>query len=281
MSEKPLTISELRLESYVAGELSSVEARRIENAALADEGLAARIAAIRASNEEILSAYPPETMAGRIDARRIEAKPIEAKRMDQANRQMPKAGASRKSTFIWALPAAAALAIGIGLVFAVGSGRFAAQSGLESTRMKGGSPHLLVYRKAASGAELLADGAQAKKKDLLQIGYYAGSEGYGAIFSIDGRGTLTFHLPEGPASGSAPSIDTIGESLLASAYELDDAPYYERFFFVFSAKPFALSEVEAVASALAADPRSAQTAAPSFPPGLAWTSFIIIKGSPR
>jgi hypothetical protein len=71
---------------------------------------------------------------------------------------------------------------------------------------------------------------------VLRIGYRAGGRGYGLILSIDGRGVVTRHLP---ASGDrAATLQQTGMTLLDSAYELDDAPRWERFYFVTGESPF-------------------------------------------
>ena len=260
MSLETPRISELHLERFFAGELSPAEAEKIERAAASDPELAARLEAIGTSNEDILAAYPPATMAPRIEARA--------------------AAAVRRPSPLWILPAAAILAIGLGIGVVGHTGLFSGSPGLDDTRAKGASLHLSLFRKTASGAEELADGATVHASDLLQVGYYSGAKGYGAIFSIDGRGTLTFHLPAGYAGGPgrAPAIETTGEALLPSAYELDDAPRFERFFFVFSEKPFGLQELEKAALNLAADPPGAESGKPALAGGLTWCSTIVSKG---
>jgi hypothetical protein len=153
----------------------------------------------------------------------------------------------------------------------------------DDTRAKGDAFHLSLFRKTGTGVERLADGATAHARDLVQVGYSAGAGGFGAIFSIDGRGTVTYHLPEGYSGGSraAPDVDGKGEAVLPSAYELDDAPRFERFFFVYSAKPFGLEELDRSARSLAADPRSAETGRPRLPAGSSLSSLILRKGASR
>jgi hypothetical protein len=48
--------------------------------------------------------------------------------------------------------------------------------------------------------------------------------------SIDGRGAVTMHLP--PAGTHAAALKNEPTVLLDQAYELDDAPRWERFYFV-------------------------------------------------
>lgn len=89
---------------------------------------------------------------------------------------------------------------------------------------------------------------------MLQLSYTAGDAKYGVIFSVDGRGSITWHLPAGYRGGSraAPALDAQGQVVLPSAYELDDAPGFERFFLVYSSVPFDVSDVERAARTLLA-----------------------------
>jgi hypothetical protein len=148
----------------------------------------------------------------------------------------------------------------------------------DDTRLKGVAPHLLVFRKTQAGAEELRPGAVARRGDVLQLSYAAGDAKYGVIFSMDGRGTITWHVPAGYAGGprSAPPLDPKGPVVLPSAYELDDAPGFERFFLVYAARPFDVSEVERVARALA--PRTpGDLGVLTLPRGLGQFSLLVKK----
>ena len=108
-------------------------------------------------------------------------------------------------------------------------------------RVKGdeGGPRLSIFRKLASGPERLKDGAAARGGDLVQIAYRSGGLAYGAILSVDGRGAVTRHLP---ASGEK-AVPLAPRDTLDFAYELDDAPRWERFFLVAGERRFGLEEV--------------------------------------
>jgi len=110
------------------------------------------------------------------------------------------------------------------------------------TRIKGGEqePRLLVFRKLGSGAERLQDGALARNGDLVQLAYRSGGLQYGAILSVDGRGTVTQHLP---ATG-AEAVPLAAQDTLDVAYELDDAPRWERFYLVAADRRFGLAAVK-------------------------------------
>ncbi|MBN1838324.1 MAG: hypothetical protein JW820_20865, partial [Spirochaetales bacterium] len=108
-----------------------------------------------------------------------------------------------------------------------------------------------------------------------QLGYVAAARAYGVILSIDGRGVVTLHFPVG--STGAGELEREGESLLPFAYELDDAPGFERFFFVTGPEPFAVDSVLEAAERLAADPEQARQAPLILPGELEQVSMMLKK----
>jgi len=107
--------------------------------------------------------------------------------------------------------------------------------------IKGLEPSLTIYRRTPNGSETLADGASAHGGDLLRVGYVSAGRRYGVILSIDGRGVVTLHLP---TTGDVAAGLRAGEVvLLDQAYELDDAPAWERFYFVTADQPFAVETI--------------------------------------
>ena len=248
-------ISDLTLEQYNLGELRPSEERRVRQLLERDGDLRSRLAEIQRSDQEIPERYPAERVVPLIRERvlRQETDAASATLAASGNpggaRRVGSSTVSRwrLPTLAWAIPVAAVVLVLLSLPI------FLRPS--DQTRLKGATPHLVVFRKTLSGgAEELAPGAAAKKGDVLQLGYVAADAKYGVIFSVDGRGTLTWHLPSGYRGGemSAPALDPHGPSLLPSAYELDDAPGFERFFLVYSARPFKVADVYRVARALAA-----------------------------
>jgi hypothetical protein len=107
--------------------------------------------------------------------------------------------------------------------------------------IKGLEPSLTIYRRTLNGSETLADGASAHGGDLLRVGYVSAGQRYGVILSIDGRGVVTLHLP---TTGRVAASLRAGEVvLLDQAYELDDAPAWEGFYFVTADQPFAVETI--------------------------------------
>jgi hypothetical protein len=139
-------------------------------------------------------------------------------------------------------------------------------------RSKGGSPALLLFRKADPAAERLDSGAVARADDVVQIVYQSGGHRYGVIVSVDGRGIVTRHLP---SVGDAAVPLAQGATPLDAAYRLDDAPRVERFFFVAADTPFDVPTVVGAARAPRFDPATGERLA--LDPPLVQASFLLRK----
>jgi hypothetical protein len=252
------SLSDLMLEQYNLRELSPREERFVQEELDRDEVLRGRLAAIQRSDDEIRSLYPAERVVPQIRERLLR----EGTEGHKGIRHVP--------TLAWAVPVAA-IALFL-LLFPLVTRQ------PDETRLKGITPQLLVFRKTTAGAEELRPGAVARRGDVLQLSYAAGDAKYGVIFSVDGRGTLTWHVPAGYAGGarSAPSLDPRGPVVLPSAYELDDAPGFERFFLVYASRPFDVSDVELAARALSQHPAPDRDVL-SLPRGLGQFTLLLKK----
>jgi hypothetical protein len=214
-------VPEWLLERLAAGELAPARAEALRQR-LRSECDEHRLSAIESSNAEILAALPPTQVAREIERRAAMANP-----------------SGRRPRLVrpaWATAMVAACAASIAIVAAVY--RSEPYDGIRGPDRK---PTLHIYRQTKSGPDLLAPNAQVRTGDALQIRYLAAGRRYGVIASIDGRGTITFHLPESPGQAAALARD--GERALVHSYELDDSPKYERFLFVASDVPFSTEEV--------------------------------------
>lgn len=237
-------IPELLLERFRLNELPRDEAVRIEQRLKTDADLQERLDALERSDDEIARQYPDDWLAQRVRA----LMPV----VDAADERRP--GGVRRFAIASALAAAALVAI-VALPWG------AVSPAADDNRVKGGTPSLTVYRHTPQGSETLADGARARAGDLLRVGYVSGGRGYGVILSIDGRGIVTLHLP--PDGGRAASLRGGGTILLDNAYELDDAPAWERFYFVTGAQAFDVAPVmDAARRAAAGDRRTAPASLP-------------------
>ena len=277
MMRQPNDISAFALEQYALGELPSEEEARVRAELERDAGLRDRLDAMRESDRQTLASYPVEEMAEAIRGRlRAESSaprgftPGSAR--ERAIRRFP--------PLAFALHIAATVLLFIS--FLVARERIFpsyASTASEVTRLKGVKTHLTVYRKAADGVEELGDGETARQRDVLQISYTAAEARYGVILSLDGRGTVTWHLPGRYAGAAlaAPALSQQGEVILPSAYELDDAPGFERFILVYSSASFDVRTVEQAARALASKPKAADTGSFALPPAMKQFSVVLRK----
>ena len=228
-------VPDVILERYRLGELPADEAARVEHRLRTDEALRRRLDELEVSDREIRRCYPPEWLAEQVRERRRASVP----------------GAPRPApawTRHWPLPAALAAAAVVLLVLAprtfgpplTGTAVSPAAPG-SPDRIKGLEPSLTLYRRTARGSETLADGATVRAGDQIRVGYRAAGRAYGVILSVDGRGAVSIHLAAEDAK-AAPlrSGETV---LLDRAFELDDAPLWERFYLVVAEGPFALAPV--------------------------------------
>jgi hypothetical protein len=256
--------SDLTLERYALRELSPEQLAALDARRETDPALRARLDALHADNAAFLAAHPPQRLVAR-----LLPQPSMAPRMWMAAPMLAAAlglwfvmrPATGEPEGLPALPEAAEVA---------------APAPIEPSRVKGTAPKLRVHRAANGGSQPLADGAAAHRGDVLQLTYTAG-RGYGVILSIDGRGTVTPQL--GAPGAPSPTLDP-GGAALPDAYELDDAPAFERFILVTADAPFAVDPVFAAARSLAADPTRAAQAPLSLPAGLDQSSVIVRKERP-
>lgn len=253
----PEPIDDLLLERFALGELPEAQAEALRRAIDADPSLRARLDELRASSAAILERYPARELAGRIEERAARA----ARRAQRT---------STHRSWLLVVPAlAAASLVGIALVGEQGG----LDPGVEITRPKGNGPKLAIHRKHGEASEQLRSGAPARAGDTLQVSYLAGGRRFGVIVSIDGRGDATLHFPAQP--GGSTALQAEREAALPAAFELDDAPHFERFFFVTGDEPLDAARVLQSARVLA---RSREAAAAPLPVDAAeQVSFMIRK----
>jgi hypothetical protein len=266
MQHDKKTVPDWLLERLALGELDADTAADVRRR-LAAEGRSVDdvMAAVAASNRDILADHG--------------ATPTVAAIRQRAARAAAAERPARKSTFfLFGAPLALA---GMAAVLLVARpwhhGTFHDELG-ESIFIKDGDQslgRLYVYRHRANGDQRLTDGARAARGDLVQLAYGSGAGGYGVLLSIDGAGKVTLHLPE-KQDGTAPVLRAARETRLPSAYELDDAPVFERFFLVRSTAPFSVATAVEAARALAAQP-AARKQSLALPPGFEQISLALDK----
>ncbi len=231
------SVPDWKLERYLLGELSREEMERIRLVIEQNPAVKLRLEALEESNRNILESYPASQMSRQILAR--------AAGSQSARTEF---GKKRFSAF-WPMPAlpVAAIIILLAILPALlereGVDRIG-ESPVEITRIKGQDPGLMLFRRTASGSEQLEEYTPVRENDRILIQYVPAGRAYGFIFSIDGRGTITRHLPVN--SRLAEPLQKDSPVSLDFSYELDDAPDWEKFYFITSDSLF---EIETVLSA--------------------------------
>lgn len=229
-----------------------------------------RLARLEADTEATLERHAPARVVAEVERRRR----LQAVRDDVATER--RSGPMRR---VWpALSLGVPLAASLAVLFVVSHREPREEPSAlsllpESTRIKG-DPRLTLQRQGAAGPERLKDASPARRGDVLQLAYHAGGHRYGAVLSLDGRGAVTLHLPES-ATGSTELQG--GPVSLPHAYELDDAPAFERFVLVTSDAPVDVESVLESARTLARDPSQARHAPLALPPSLNQTSVTVEK----
>jgi hypothetical protein len=254
------------IERLASGELPDAEAADVRRRLRAEgRDPDETVAALARSNAEIVAAVPAATVAAAV-ARRAAG---------------TRAGRGAPRGWMFGAAIAAAGALGAALLLArpapaPGGAGAPEQIGIKGTPAGPGG-RLFVYRHHPDGDERLADGARAGRGDLLQLAYRAGG-GFGLLLSIDGAGRVTLHWPDAPAGATlAGRLRAAAEERLPSAYELDDAPGFERFFLVTADQPFALAPVLEGARALAARASAARLDPLPISPALRQVSLVLDK----
>lgn len=254
------------LERLAHGELDAADAVTVR-ARLVAEGRSPEdeVAALRRADHEALAAHPPVDIAAEIRRRAAKGTRVAAPRPTR-----------------WMFGAGFAVA---GAVAAILAGRLnpptrvPGQTATETTTIKGTSragAQLYVYRHQLQGDERLADGQRVAPGDLLQLAYTTAEQGFGVLLSIDGAGTVTQHWPE-PGTARAAALRPGGEVRLPSAYELDAAPVFERFFLVKSAQPFEVAPIIEAARRLSSRRSEARRPPLPLPAGFEQVSLALEK----
>lgn len=220
-------IAAWKKERYLLGELPQEEMDLLRQLEAQDPAFKKALDDLRQDSANILESHPPAWMARKITSR------------VQPNLEPPKV---RTWGNAFPTPFWAVLIFLVVLPFVI-KDYTDNHTGLGDDRIKGLQPRLELYRKLGESSEKLSPSTFAKPGDLVQIRYLAPLACYGTVVSLDGRGTITWHMPEAGGRQSVPMEPGKSRSL-PYAYELDDAPYWETFWMIVSDKPFALNSVE-------------------------------------
>jgi hypothetical protein len=215
-------VPDLWLERLRLGELAPADARALEDRLRHDPEARARLEAIDRDDREQRAARLPHRIATAA-RQRIAARGPDVHRPRVRTLTVAAAGA------------ACLLAVAAVIVRSPQLPGTSPDDG-DGDRLKGTGPAIVAFRKAGDTSAPLRDGDTARERDVIRLGYQSAGRAFGAIVSIDGRGVVTQHLP---VSGTtAVRLAASGVALLDAAYELDDAPRFERFCLVTSDRPF-------------------------------------------
>jgi len=239
--------------------------------------LADRVAALREDSAAELTTHPAGPAVAQIEAQ------IDARRAAEARRRAERQRARRLGWLGIATSAAAVLVV---IRFVPDGAATDRPGGVEAPHARGithdeatrvkGVPRLTAFRQVGDRAERLERDVLVHAGDLLQLRYDAGGQGYGMIASVDGAGAVTLHFPsseDAPPEATAVSTKT---TTLPNAYALDDAPRFERFFFLTANEPIDLRHSLDALRALARRADSAD-AALELPAGLRQWSLRLRK----
>lgn len=253
-------IPDWKLERFLTGDLPEEEMNKLRELEANDAVFANRVKMLREDNKAILNKLPFEKLAANLGT--------DAAEKGRANLGTDAAGIAAKNVaknaarFTFVKFAAAAM-----FVFAVALVAFFAQretsvmnervgsdvanvNGSQNTqvalaenesdtRIKGLDARMEVWKKTSAGIVQLNDFDSVGEGDEIQLRYAVPEKCFGLLFSMDGNGALTLHMGNGvKAIELAPGK----MNSLPFAYKLDDAPYFEKFFFVTSPKEFAVEE---------------------------------------
>jgi hypothetical protein len=255
------------LERYLLSELPPSRIEEITQLAQEDPDIKKEIDHLKQTHAEILRQHPPETMLPEI-----------LKRYEENRRQARIKEKARSVTVKRLLYATPVLVSALILLFVV---FFNNGTTSDYTRIKGEElldftkTQIIIYRKSNSEIELLKNRDQAKAGDLLQIAYIPAGKTYGVIFSIDGSGIVTLHHPESKSSSS--TLKQEKKNILSSSYELDNAPDFERFFFITAMEEIEVQSIIKKAEELALSPTSAKTKKLELPESYSQFSILLKK----
>ena len=274
------TINDYVLERYVLGELPGKRTKEIKKCLKTDAQLREKIEEIKKSNREILSEYPPDFVVPKILNRYNYNSRVVRDEKQEITRPIP----IFFRRILYASPAFALALVVIILLFPLQKGDvdFPRGDGKDDILVKGmddvdmSKSQLLIHRKCTDHIELLQDGTRGKAGDLLQLAYVAVKESYGVILSIDGNGNVTLHFPD--KKNTPTSLEQDKKILLPNAIELDNAPEFERFFFLTSGLEINVEEILNKAKNLATNPDRAKRDNMDLPENINQHSILILKG---
>ena len=256
-------IPDWKLERFLTGDLPDEEMNMLRELEATDVVFANRVKMLREDNKAILNKLPFETLAGKLADVPENAETLETANVADSAEHANAARIAPRFTLM-KFAAAAMFIFAVALVAfmaqretvvaggnAAGNGDdVAAVNGSQitqvafaetqsDTRIKGLDARMEVWKKTDAGIVQLQDLDEVREGDEIQLRYAVPEKCFGLLFSMDGNGALTLHMGDGV---KAIELTPGKMNSLPFAYKLDDAPYFEKFFFVTSPNEFAVEE---------------------------------------
>ena len=241
-------IPDWKLERFLTGDLPEEEMNKLRELEANDAVFANRVKMLREDNKAILSKLPFETLAANLGTG---AAGTAAKNVAKNAPRFTLVKFAAAAMFVFAVALVAFFAqsetsvmnerVGSDVANVNGSQntQVALAENESDTRIKGLDARMEVWKKTPAGIVQLNDLDSVGEGDEIQLRYAVPEKCFGLLFSMDGNGALTLHMGNGvKAIELAPGK----MNSLPFAYKLDDAPYFEKFFFVTSPKEFAVEE---------------------------------------
>ena len=256
-------IPDWKLERFLTGDLPDEEMNMLRELEATDVVFANRVKMLREDNKAILNKFPFEALAGKLADVPETADVLETANVADSAEHANAARIAPRFTLM-KFAAAAMFIFAVALVAfmaqreTVVAGGKAAENGDDvaavdgsqntqvafaetqsDTRIKGLDARMEVWKKTDTGIVQLQDLDEVREGDEIQLRYAVPEKCFGLLFSMDGNGALTLHMGDGV---KAIELTPGKMNSLPFAYKLDDAPYFEKFFFVTSPKEFAVEE---------------------------------------
>ena len=230
-------IPDWKLEKYLTGDLPAEEMHEIREMEATDEIFAGRVKMLREDNAAILKKLPFEKLSEKIAM--------------MPGRSNAGAGNTVRVNFkLVKLAAAAALVLAVVTVALFSQRSLSEQntqvmevamadaSGDDGVRIKGLSARMEVWKKTGDSAVQMENLGEAREGDEIQLRYAVAEKCYGLLFSMDGNGTITMHMGH---ENRAVELEPGKMTTLPFAYKMDNAPKFEKFFFLTSKNEFELN----------------------------------------
>ncbi|MCY1019707.1 DUF4384 domain-containing protein [Pyxidicoccus sp. MSG2] len=208
MSAGERRIQDALLERYLADALAPEARRQLESVLAESAPDRERLEALRADSAAFLVQHPPGPLVARYEA----AEP-----------------ARRRPWWVLLVPALAASVLVVVWL-------------REDPYTVKGTVSLVLHRKAGDGSTRVEPGATLAPGDVLQFEVKAAEDGYVAVLSRDGQGTVTVYHPFG---GTEAARYQAARPMLPAAIELDGVRGHEEVYALHSSQPFALDQAVA------------------------------------